>query len=116
MKFLLDECCSPRFVKEIRDAGHDVLYVLEYDRGINDSEVLEKSYQEGRILVTRDKDFGELVYRLEKQVTGIILLRFSNKNRHLQWPRLKELISLKSRDLVGTFVVVNEHKYRIRPL
>ena len=71
------------------------MYVLEYDKGITDSEVLEKSNQEGRILITKDKDFGELIYRLQKRVSGIILLRFSNKKRHLQWPRLKELISLK---------------------
>jgi predicted nuclease of predicted toxin-antitoxin system len=116
MKFLLDECCSPQLVKKVRVAGHDVLYVLEYDRGISDSEVLERSYQDGRILVTRDKDFGELVFRLKKRVAGIILLRVSNKNRHLQWPRLKKLISLKQENLIGTFVVIDEYKFRIRSL
>lgn len=49
MKFLLDECCSPRLVENLRDAGHDVLYVIEYGKGSTDTEVLNRAYRENRI-------------------------------------------------------------------
>ncbi|HET6528297.1 MAG TPA: DUF5615 family PIN-like protein [Balneolaceae bacterium] len=74
MKFLADECCDASLVKELRHAGHNVLYVMEYGPGSTDTEVLEKAFSERRVLITEDKDFGELVYRLKKPVTGVILL------------------------------------------
>lgn len=67
-------------------------------------------------MITEDKDFGELVYRFQKKVVGIILLRFSAKEQHLQLLCLEELISLKSVDLIGKFVVVDSEKFRIRSL
>jgi len=116
MKFLVDECCSVHLVEELRTARHDVCYVLEEMPGATDTEVLEKSKREDRILLTEDKDFGELVYRLKKEVTGIILLHFPISKRHLTWPRLDELITIKGSNLKEKFVVVDEQKFRIRPL
>jgi len=66
MKFLVDECCDIRLVSSLREDGHDVLYVLERKPGVSDNEVLIQAYNEERILVTEDKDFGDLVYRLKK--------------------------------------------------
>ena len=66
MKFLADECCDTELVTSLRDDGHDVLYVLEKKAGVTDEEVLFDAYNDGRILLTEDKDFGELVYRLRK--------------------------------------------------
>jgi predicted nuclease of predicted toxin-antitoxin system len=76
---------------------------------------LKKLYKDERILVTRHKDFGELGYRLERKVIGVVLLRFPNKKRRLQWPRLNELISLKSSDLIGAFTVINEDNSEFVP-
>lgn len=116
MRFLADECCTAELVEHLRNDGHDVLYVLEYNRGATDSTVLKKAYQDDRILITEDKDFGELVYRLNKKVKGIILLRFSAGERNILWPRLKELLVLKGDDLIGKFTVVDKEKFRIRPI
>lgn len=116
MKFLLDECCMAQLANEMRDAGYDASYVLEEIPGATDNEVLAKAYKENRILITEDKDFGELVFRLRKDVIGIILLRFSVSNRYLVWPRLEELLSLKATGIKNKFIVVDEEKSRIRPL
>ena len=71
---MADECCDAGLVSSLREDGHDVLYVLERKPGVSDDEVLIEAYNEERILVTEDKDFGELVYRLKKRSRGIILI------------------------------------------
>lgn len=116
MKFLLDECCSAQLVKKLRKSGHDILFVTEKFPGATDRQVLQTAYSENRILITEDKDFGELIFRLKKQVVGIILLRFTTEEREQMWPNLRELLALKQSELKGKFVVVDAEKYRIRSL
>jgi len=116
VKFLADECCDVELVSLLRSKGHDVLYVIEFKPGILDKEVLEKAFAEKRILLTEDKDFGELVYRFKEPAYGIILLRFEVPERHLKWPRLKGLIHHYSSKLQGNFIVVDVEKFRFRPL
>ena len=116
MKFLADECCDTGLVASLREDGHDVLYVLEQKTGVSDDEVLREAYDEERILLTEDKDFGELVYRLKKPSKGIILIRMDAKERHLKWPRLKKLIENYEERLSGYLVVIDSQKFRFRPL
>lgn len=65
MKLLADECCDVALVEALRADGHDVLYVAESLRGASDDGILTRAYTENRLLLTEDKDFGELVYRLK---------------------------------------------------
>jgi len=116
VKFLADECCDTGIVANLRADGHDVAYVLERQTGISDDEVLQNAFVEGRILLTEDKDFGELVYRLKKPACGIILIRIDVQERHEKWPRLEALIAKHGDRLPGHFVVVDLNKYRFRPL
>ena len=116
MRFLADECCDTGLVAYLREDGHDVLYVLERKPGVSDDEVLLEAYNEERILLTEDKDFGELVYRLKKPSKGIILIRMDVKERHLKWLRLKKLIENYEERLPGHFVVIDTQKFRFRPL
>ena len=92
MKFLADECCDAGLVNSLREAGHDVAYILERKTGIADEEVLVEAYNEGRIFITEDKDFGELVYRLIKPSRGIILIRIDVQERQLKPLRLNQLL------------------------
>lgn len=66
MKFLADEYCDADMIASLRADGHDVVYVMEIKPGALDQEVLKKAFDEGRILLTEDKDFGELVCPPEK--------------------------------------------------
>jgi predicted nuclease of predicted toxin-antitoxin system len=116
LKFLADECCDAGLVDSLRASGHDVTYVTEQFVGSSDDEVLLKAFNEGRILLTEDKDFGELAYRLRKPSAGIVLIRIDIKDRHLKWPRLKGLIENYKERLPAHFVVVHANKYRFRPL
>jgi len=116
MKFLTDECCDAGLVAGLRADGHDVSYVLEGRTGISDDEVLQNAFVAGRILLTEDKDFGELVCRLKKPACGIILMRIDVEARSEKLPRLKTLIDKHAGLLPGHFVVVDLNKYRFRPL
>lgn len=62
MKFLADEGIEGMIVTAFREQACDVKYILEMEGGITDEEVLSISRDEDRILITRDKDFGELVF------------------------------------------------------
>jgi predicted nuclease of predicted toxin-antitoxin system len=116
LKFLADECCDAGLVVSLRAAGHDVTYVTEQNAGSSDDEVLLRAYDEGRILLTEDKDFGELAYRLRKPSLGIVLIRIDVKDRDLKWPRFKKMIEKYEERLPGHFVVIQSNRYRFRPL
>lgn len=74
------------------------------------------AYNEERILLTEDKDFGELVYRLKKPTRGIVLIRIDVKERHMKWARLKKLIEIYEDRLPSHFAVIETQKFRFRPL
>jgi predicted nuclease of predicted toxin-antitoxin system len=85
-------------------------------RGAVDAEILQRAFAEDRILLTEDKDFGELVYRLRYPARGIILLRFNSLDRDLKIARLRQLLASESERLPGLFVVLEADKVRLRPL
>jgi len=116
VKFIADECCDAALVSLLRSEGYDTVYIREFRPGALDKDVLDKAFAEERILITEDKDFGELVYRLEKPAYGVVLLRFDVHDRGLKWPRLKQLIDEYGHRLKGSFVVVDADKSRLHPL
>lgn len=116
IKLLADECCDKELVSKLRLEGHDVWYVPEFRAGAGDDEILPLAVEEGRVLLTEDKDFGELVYRLKKPAIGVILLRFETEDRELKLRRLIELIDVRGEKIPGSFVVVDREKFRFRRL
>jgi predicted nuclease of predicted toxin-antitoxin system len=85
-------------------------------RGATDDEILTRAFAEVRILLTEDKDFGELVYRLHQPARGIVLLRFDVSDRDWKIPRLRALLEEDVERLPGSFVVLEVNKTRFRPL
>jgi predicted nuclease of predicted toxin-antitoxin system len=116
MKFLADECCDAPLVHALRQDGHDVLYAVESLRGATDDELLSRAFSEQRFLLTEDKDFGELVYRLQRPAHGIILMRFDVAERGLKIPRLRNLLKQDPEQWVGALTVLEANKIRFRPL
>lgn len=93
MKFLVDECTDLHLVEFLRTKGHDVFYVMESMRGATDDAILTKAHAGERIVLTEDKDFGELVFRLRKPAFCGILLRFSPHEEALKLRCLRELLN-----------------------
>ena len=76
MRLLVDECLGVRIVKLLTAAGHDVVHVE--DRGLgghNDDEVLAFARADGRVLVSADTDFGEILSRSGAVLPSCILFR-----------------------------------------
>jgi|SRR5687767_2098791 predicted nuclease of predicted toxin-antitoxin system len=116
MNLLADECCDSLLVNDLRSDGHDVLYVKETAPGADDLAVLQLATAQRRILLTEDKDFGELVVRLKLPAYGIVLLRINPADSALKLARLRDLLLHHAARLPGSFVVLDEAKARFRPL
>ena len=81
MRFLADESCDFAVVRALRKAGHDVKAVAEMSPGISDEEVAMQSAGEMRILITEDKDFGQMIYVKSQASAGVIFIRFPANTR-----------------------------------
>jgi predicted nuclease of predicted toxin-antitoxin system len=103
-------------VRELRGAGHDVLYIAEFAASLNDVEVMALASQKGRLLLTADKDFGELVFRRGQAVPGLVLLRIDPHNGPLVRARLVEAVDQFGQGLFGRYVVIDEIRFRSRPM
>ena len=78
--------------------------------------VLQMAFYQQRILLTEDKDFGELVVRFALPAFGIVLLRINPADTALKVARLRAVIAADAARLPGHFVVIDEDKSRFRPL
>jgi predicted nuclease of predicted toxin-antitoxin system len=116
VRWLADECLDAELVRRLRGAGHDVVYVPEFASGMTDAEVLRRAYDEHRLLLTEDKDFGELVFRLHLPVRGLVLLRVDPERHLLKWVRLESAVQRFGQSLFGRYVVIQEARFRSRPL
>jgi predicted nuclease of predicted toxin-antitoxin system len=113
MKFLVDECVGLSVANWLKEQGYDAISVYDISTGISDDEVLQKAFFENRILITSDKDFGEMIFKSKRQHSGIILLRLENEKPSHKALTLKNLLKHYSQDLFGNFVVVSESIVRI---
>jgi predicted nuclease of predicted toxin-antitoxin system len=91
---------------------HDVFSVYEEASGIDDDEVIQRAFEENRILITNDKDFGEKVYRERLSHKGVILLRLADERPASKIDVLRRLLSAYADRISGQFVVVTETKIR----
>lgn len=112
MLFLVDENLGKRFAGLLNKAGHDAIFVGDVMRGADDEKILERGTNERRVVVTDDKDFGELVFRLKMATNGIILLRTLAQDAEERFRLVFEILNKAE----GRFIVVSEGRTRIRKL
>lgn len=116
MKILADECCDANLVIGLRASAYDVKYVSESNPGISDKEVLEIALDEKRLLLTEDKDFGELAVRFGYKTLGIILLRLPDVRSHNLIDKIIRWFKKYSNRFTNHFTVITEKRLRIRKL
>jgi predicted nuclease of predicted toxin-antitoxin system len=116
MRWLVDECVAAALVHELRAAGHDASYMADGGPGTIDASVLQLAHEEGRLLLTEDKDFGDLVFRARMPVPGVVLMRLTPQQGSIRWPRLAAAIAQFGEGLFGRYVVIEEKRFRSRPL
>lgn len=116
MKFLADENMDAAIVDQLRHEGHQVWYVLEMEPGIPDEDVLALANREGAILITADKDFGELVFRLRSITAGVILIRLAGLSTSTKSDIIIMTIQEHESELFAAFTVLSPTSIRIRKL
>ena len=116
MRLLANENFPLDAVEALRAAGHDVTWIREDSRGALDETILRRAQEENRIVVTFDKDFGELAFRSKLPAqSGVILFRVTPKSP--QYIAKVAVQALASRDnWTGHFSVVEDKRIRMTPL
>ena len=113
MNFLADESCAGPVIRALRQAGHDVLAIAEVAAGESDEKVLERALNEKRILISEDRDFGELVYARGRSSAGVVLVRFVGRARRAKPATVVAAVAKLGPRLRDSFTVVEPGRVRI---
>jgi predicted nuclease of predicted toxin-antitoxin system len=115
MNFLADEGVDRQIFERLRQSGHEVLYIAEMEPGISDEEVLNRANEKNALLVTADKDFGEMVFHQKRlTVGGVVLLRLSGLSAERKAELVGKAIENRSSELPSGFSVISPGRIRIR--
>ena len=116
MRILANENFPGEAVEVLRSGGHDVAWVRTDAPGSKDRVILERGESEKRLILTFDKDFGELAYRLRMPASsGIILFRISTSSPTIVAQKIKAVLESRT-DWMGHFAVIEDTQIRMRPL
>ena len=110
-KIVADESVDFRIIAELRRLGIDIYAICEEQRSITDEQVLAIASNLDALLITEDKDFGELVFRLQLPHKGILLIRIADETKIA---KVVEAIIKNFSELYEKFSVINEKKLRIK--
>jgi predicted nuclease of predicted toxin-antitoxin system len=114
VNLLADENIDQQIVERLRQEGHSVLYVAEMEPGISDDAVLERANEQSALLVTADKDFGELVFRQGLVHSGVVLLRLAGLSPDARAGIVADVLREHEAELAGAFSVISPGTVRIR--
>jgi predicted nuclease of predicted toxin-antitoxin system len=112
---VVDECVEYEIVGLLRQNNIPVLSIMESYQGFKDIDILQMATARFAFLLTEDKDFGELVFRLKLPHTGILLVRFPNNyDPDLKAEKVVKIILEKFEEIENCFSVLDEHRLRVR--
>ena len=115
MRFLLDQDVYAVTIRFLRDLGHDVVPVAQIGCSqADDSDLLRIAQEQGRIFVTRDRDFGRLVF-VKSLGAGVIYLRILPSTKNAVHQELERVLKVYSeKELRRAFVVIEPGRHRFR--
>lgn len=116
IKFLVDESVEFGIVTFLRTLSLDVYAISEENPSIADSEVLQLAYKMRRLLITNDKGFSKLVFKLRQKSYGVILIRLPYATTETKIIRLDEVIKSPTKDLTTLFTTITEKRARSKVL
>ena len=115
MQFVADENLDWPIIDRLRAGGYSVIAVVEVSPGISDPDVLAIANQNGAVLLTADKDFGELVYRQQQLSTGVVLVRLAGVAPHVKAQLVLSAVTQLGDSLTDAFTVITSTSVRHRP-
>lgn len=116
MKFIVDASSGLAIVNFLISHGYDVISVAREMPTADDQTILEKAKLEQRIVITNDKDFGELVFRSRKANQGVVLIRLSDESSVNRVRAIKAVLDRCGGRIENHFSVVTETEIRIRTI
>jgi predicted nuclease of predicted toxin-antitoxin system len=114
MDIIADESIDRQIVDRLRQDNHDVVYVAELAPSISDDEVLNRANSQGALLLTADKDFGELVFRQNRAHGGVVLVRLLGISSDLKADIVAQTFTVRSAEMLHAFTVISPGIVRIR--
>lgn len=114
MNFLVDESVDRQIVDSLRQDNHFVLYVAEMEPGTSDEAILNLANQRDALLVTADKDFGEMVFRQLRITSGVVLIRLAGLLPETKGKIVASLMRKHSAEIAHSFTVITPNAIRIR--
>ena len=116
MNILADENIDEQIIETLRKNGHNVWYVGEMSPSISDKVVLSKANKMNALLLTADKDFGELVFRQHLISKGVILMRLAGMTPNKKAQQILSIINKHKNEMINSFTVVTLNHIRIRSI
>ena len=107
-----DESVDFRIVSQLREVGFLVHSISEGQSSIKDEQVLAIAVDRDALLITEDKDFGELVFRFQLKHRGILLIRIEEANQKVE--SVANAITANYAELKEKFAVLSKNKLRIK--
>ncbi|MEZ4868824.1 MAG: DUF5615 family PIN-like protein [Caldilineaceae bacterium] len=114
MNLLADEGVDRPIVERLRQEGHSVAYIAEMSPGISDDVILAQANADNALLLTLDKDFGELVFRQGLVHAGVILIRLAGLQPITKAQLVTVVLHERGNELLDAFSVISPGSVRIR--
>ncbi|HLK21158.1 MAG TPA: DUF5615 family PIN-like protein [Bryobacteraceae bacterium] len=114
MNIVADENVDGQIVKRLRADGHEVLFIAEMAPGTDDETVLDHSRQADSVLLTADKDFGEIAFRQRRVHTGVLLIRLEGIAPELKAELVAKAFEQHGEELLTRFAVLTKRAIRMR--
>jgi len=114
MNFVADEGIDKQIVEQLRKCAHHVLYIAEISPSIPDEEVLDFAIKNEAVLLTADKDFGELIYRQGRFSLGVVLIRLAGITSTRKAEIVESVVANYGSEFLNSFTVISHNSIRIR--
>ena len=114
MNLVADESVGKSIVDKLRHNGYNVLYIAEFAPSIDDETVLYQANQNRALLLTEDKDFGELVFRQGQIHMGVVLIRLAGLSPDAKAKSILTVLANHGNEMLKAFSVISPGRVRIR--
>jgi len=116
ISILIDENVDYRIVTELRKHQYIIISVAENHKGISDADIINLAIEMNSLILTEDRDFGQLIFADRKKSLGIIFLRYFATDFFRIATQLIRLINEYQENLYNKFVVITTKRIRIREI
>ncbi|MGE0086576.1 MAG: DUF5615 family PIN-like protein [Desulfococcaceae bacterium] len=114
LKFLVDAGVSKKVEEYLKIQGYETKNVRDIDTRMPDEDIIRLAVSEHRMVITMDKDFGELVWHYDMEHCGVLLLRMENAAAAEKLEVITFILSNYSDKIKDNFCVYQNNRFRIR--